>query len=577
MCHRGFDDGRTGVRTPTTTRLIGHAAVLTLLLLVLMPLVAVDRGIFISDEGAAIMQMETLVEDGRWQVEYPLAELDPEGRFVPVLYALHDDGQLTPYRARPAFILMGALPYEIAGVWGFTALGVVSVGAASLCAALTARRVDARAAVPALWLTGVGTPLLFHAFTLQAHTWGAALVAAVGLLTTRWLQGDAARVWLLAPLVATGVLVRREVLLLAAALAIALAIDAYLRRRPRALVPASLAVLGAAIGLVVNRVITQVVPALDSTLSSPLRSQGDTSFLEGRIVSAWTTLLGTSYGYDNLVDAALLGTVVLAVAGVVLLRRSDDAALLLIALGSVPLVVILRVVLPGEHAGVIPSLIVTSPLLVVGLGMVPASVWTTSEARVLALTSGMFALGVLATQYGNAGAWEWGARFLAVGLPLVTPLAAIGLVAAVDAAPRPSARALTALTLAAAVAMAALALGSQRDARLRAETFVDEVAAAAGPGGLIISTEGAAGRFDAEQFDDDADRVWAAVGPIDLDEFLPLAAAAGYDEPELVSTRRDDLARWVPDGWTLAPGDRLPTLWTPLQLWTLTRVAPDDE
>jgi hypothetical protein len=100
-----------------------------------------------------------------------------------------------------------------------------------------------------------------------------------------------------------------------------------------------------------------------------------------------------------------------------------------------------------------------APVLIAGLVMLDRVTLRRRLPSLLATTGALFALAVYATQYSDAGN-AWGGRYLAIGLPIVTPLAAVGILRGLERLPR-SSRAASALAMAViVVALAASAVTS---------------------------------------------------------------------------------------------------------------------
>lgn len=234
------------------------------------------------------------------------------------------------------------------------------------------------------------------------------------------------------------------------------------------------------------------------------------------------------------------------------------------------LAVMARVAVPTDTAGVVPGLIVASPALAAGV-LACGRDLLAPVPRLLVTTFGLFSLAVFATQYLEAGAWEWGARYLAVVLPLLTPLAAFGLVRLHEASLHER-RAWTLVAILLAVLMPSmLALGVQRDVRARGSEVVDTLTAVAEPGGTIVSTAFALGRFDTRQLDD-VDHRWANVLMGRVDNFAHVATRAGITRFVFVGWGPYDAThRLASSDWTLDGPHDLPTLWVPLRYWIVER------
>ena len=71
---------------------------------------------------------------------------------------------------------------------------------------------------------------------------------------------------------------------------------------------------------------------------------------------------------------------------------------------------------------VVPGLLAAFPLAVFGIGLIDREYFQVSGRLVLTVTAGLFVAGVLATQYGIGGSAEWGGRYFALGVPILTVL-----------------------------------------------------------------------------------------------------------------------------------------------------------
>ena len=135
-----------------------------------------------------------MAEGRGWTFAHPFPAVDPDGTWFPIhLAGFTDDGEYIVLGKHALFVrLVGAVNGVggYAGVLGLSALAQLVAAAAS---ARLAGRIDRRAAVPALWLTGVASPLFLSAYVAWAHTLGAASIgwALVGL-TTDTDAGDGA-------------------------------------------------------------------------------------------------------------------------------------------------------------------------------------------------------------------------------------------------------------------------------------------------------------------------------------------------------------------------------------------------
>jgi hypothetical protein len=85
-------------------RPIGVHLALYALVLVALSAVGPVNGLFTSDEGAYLVQLE-LLDDGGWAFDYPLAEADPEGTWFPIINSDQGSGgERFPYVKHPLYV-----------------------------------------------------------------------------------------------------------------------------------------------------------------------------------------------------------------------------------------------------------------------------------------------------------------------------------------------------------------------------------------------------------------------------------------------------------------------------------------
>ena len=147
-------------RTPTDRRvpLLGHIALLVILILAVWPLLDLD-GPFISDEGSYGVQVRAL-EAGSWDMGYAFSGADPEGAFVPFFAAEHRAGEVFPYVSHPAWpaALHGAV--QLAGEdVGLRLFGVLSLVGLAIVSWLLGDELGGASAAPwAFWLAAASRP-----------------------------------------------------------------------------------------------------------------------------------------------------------------------------------------------------------------------------------------------------------------------------------------------------------------------------------------------------------------------------------------------------------------------------------
>lgn len=483
---------------PRARALLPHVVALTLLMLALWPVIG-WHGVFSSDEGAGIAQAKALADGGSLGIRHPFTAADPEGNAFPLQWsAVSEDGYFPlPKRLSYSALLAGA--DDVAGVPAMILLSIAGTVAAAVGAALLARRLDPSLIVPTFWLTGLASPLFTDGYLVIAHTIGAALAAATLLAVHRATQRTvASRLALVAILLALATLVRAEALLFGVALILALACFAWHRREPRLLVVSAASLVGVAGGWALDRSLTSRIVGNGAIAIPAAGAKGSGAFFVERLQGFGVTWLRPGYG-DPSVSWVLLVTVgVLGLLAVREVRRSspDARSIRGLSITVAALAVVVGVVFSVPAPHIVPGLLIAFPAGVWGLAALQRSTLRDPEAQVLAVTGGLFALGVLGTQYAIGGGWEWGGRYFALGLPCVTPLVAAGLRDAGRRVDRETAKVGLAAVVAASVAVAAMGVGSVRYFREGWGDFVDAVAVdaaqtKAGDGGtpVVVTTE----------------------------------------------------------------------------------------
>lgn len=478
-----------------------HTAALVVVLSVALVVVG-DDGVFSSDEGAGLAQMET-VADGQWGLAHPLPAVDLTGVWFPLEKAgALPDGTFAPLPKKPAYSWLGAQLWPLGGHRAVLALSAAGAALAALMAALVAQELDGGVDRAVLWVAGLASPLFADGLLVIGHTLAAAMGGAAALGSLRWYRAGGAR-WAILVVAAGGssVLLRSESVLLVAAMGSTSVVLAGAHRRLRLLGPGLMVTGGAVCGLVADLSLTRsvfgsasvAVPAGSSTAAP---GGGGGGYLDDRITAFVTTWLRPGYGVVEAAELAAILLVVLGVAAVLLARRGERAGVLTALWGAIGLVAVWRIAARGPIPDVVPGLLVAFPLLTWGLlGLRRATVTALAFAW-CALSFLVFSLAVLATQYREGGAWEWGGRYFAVGLPLLVPLVVLG---GRDAQRRlePSTRLVsTAVVVTVVLSTGWLQLHAVRDSHALASHLVDRAVEAAGatPAGdggppVIVATE----------------------------------------------------------------------------------------
>lgn len=400
----------------------------TLLAFVLVAiLLVVDNGsMSVADEAVYATQAQALV-DGSWTSPRPVPDLDPDGAMVPLIDSDVIGDRVVAYRRHPLYpvVLMPAI-----AVGGYSAalfMSCFGTLAAAVCAAFLARRIDVRYGIPALWITGIASPLLFDAVTL----WGHSLVAASAGLTTlaAFRVTDGGLVWRHVayglPAAVVTVMLRSEGVVFVLALAVVVGATS-LRRSIRTTDRTALAT-GVALG-----VAAVAAYWLDGRwAASILGSRHDMNVSglvlaerTGPVKAAWRTLLlpARSPGapFDRWIVVAMLCVVLSALTVRVLRKwRSVPWALAVVAAGCWAVSLLTTA---GDWNAIVAGLFAAWPFLTAGLLLTSRSELRNADvARSLAVTA-VAGITLVLSIYSEGGALEWGGRFFHILLlPLVGP------------------------------------------------------------------------------------------------------------------------------------------------------------
>lgn len=513
-----------------------HVLALGLVLVALVPVVGLEAT-FLPDEGAAVLQAE-LVDQGTWTAPHPYPEVDPDGESHPIRNALEGEQGWAPLAKHPIWAWsLGQQPF---GVPGMVLLSVLGTVVAAAMAALLARRVDPRTDRAVLWTVGLASPLLFDGFLLMAHATGAALVGIAAVLAVRATERRAVAALLVIPPALLAVTLRNEVALLAVASALILAVS-LVRRRSWAVA----AVLGSiVVALVAGRLFdawltTTVVPGATHEVVKAGAGQADLlgSRLQATLIT--TVLPGYAAGLGALL---LVVALLCVVVGALRARAADPAVAIWWSVAAV--LYAARLLL---EPGPVPGLLVAFPVLVAGLVVLHRHTLVGPAPALLAV-SATFALAVAATQYAKGGTGEWGARYVAVAVPLVVPVAVASLAAArddVSARSRPAARRAIGALVVASVATSVLAVLALHHLHARTAELTDAVVDQAqgteatpdGGAPVVVTTVAALPRLAWEQADE---LRWLLADDDELTPLLERLDEQGVTEVVLVTRGADD-------------------------------------
>lgn len=485
---------------------------------------------YTTDEGAYALQARALQTSGTWTHVDPAAPLDPAG----VARTRGDQGPNGQafYTVHPLYPLLLAGVGKVLGRVGYVALSLLGTLAAAVAAALIGRRVDERLTRPCLWVVAVGSPLLFDGYTIEAHSLaagcaGLALLAIFGFVfpaAHRSRSRDALLMVAAAAMVALGILVRSEGLVLAAAFVVAFgvlaALSAPFQRRAGVTAAVILAVTAVA-RLSEGRVITALLGAGAHAETAPSVSQGG-GFLSSRFEAVRATLISPQAGgTTRLALFVVLGlAAALATGALVRVRASPRSVMAAGAIAAVAYAVWLLVG-PGQE---IQGLFVAWPFFAASVLCLPPDALLPLRLRMAAGVVLVATGGILATEYADGGSLQWGGRYLAILIPLAVPIVAY----AVLLLPFPQRRAFLAcgaVTSAVIAAMAVTSLrGSHRDSAIVFGSLRG-CAALAGPSGaptvdarpVVVSPDDFVPRFDWPDYDR---YQWLSPTPKELVSFL---------------------------------------------------------
>jgi hypothetical protein len=514
-----------------------HAVALALVLLAALALSRPGVA-FTSDEGAAILQARVLEDSGDWIYEYPLAEIDPEGRARPFLRGDLGTKGLAPYARHPIYPLVLATADRVAGATGMALTSVAGTLVAALAAALLARRFGRGLDRWALWVCGVASPLFFDAFVILGHSLAAAaaglaaLAACVALeRAARAADGGPASALRAAALPTLGLVMA---VVAAAALrsegafvgpALALGVGAAWWRRTVPTAAAAVLAL-ASVGATAVTVLAERV-ALRGIIGERLPTIAEASpsnWLAGRLEGIGATWFEASYGASRLASGVLvLATVAVALAAVVQRRRPDARSLVVGCLVAAAAGYAVRVVLgPPWH---VPGLAIAFPVGWGALWLLTRDVLARPATRLVSVSAVVVVVGVVLTQYARGGGVEWGGRYFAVALPLAVPPLTAALAAVGRRADRRVARAGLVAGVVVSLFVAATALRALRLVHEQTDEVLDAMVVAAAEAGSAPGLERP---------------VVVAWNPL-----LPQIAYRDFDDYEWVVPRRPEVAGYL--------------------------------
>ena len=424
--------------------LLRHALALLLVLLVVS--ITSQNGVpAIADEGAVLAQVDHVAgrswtDPASWRIDRPFPDSDPQGEMAPLDHSQLSGDQYLPYSRHPLYPAVLLPAWNLAGGTGAAVFSALAVWCAALTGAAITRRLRPRLTTIALWALGLATPLLFDATVVMAHAAAAALLGALVLCLLRHLErprwsATIGAIVCSAPLV----MVRGEGLLVMGAVVTALVVTSVRSWRPATSILRSIDartfVLAAALAFVSivtyladARLYTVLAGETGVTITTTAGDGYD--LIGGRLSALWASVLRPTHEVPVWgAPVTLLSTVLLIAAGITL-RVSPTRRRLVVAFASAAAV--LAVVRQLAPLTLVSGLIPAAPLLVVGLVFLRRSDLRSVAVRLCLGISVLTAGAIWITSYPQGGAFEWGGRYFHVLLPLLVPVALVGLERAVD-------------------------------------------------------------------------------------------------------------------------------------------------
>lgn len=268
----------------------------------------------------------------------------------------------------------------------------------------------------AFWITLVATPLLFDANLVVAHALGAAVAGALFAIILRARPAPATYGAALL-LSCLGGLLRHELLLLLGAGSLVLGVQALRRRSVPDVITAAMLLFGGAFAYLVEPLLVRSAIGGSAGLETSAPTAG--SAARDVVVAATRSLfevnatVATTAGILGLVGCAAL----VAATAFVASRDEPDHRLASVTGALAVAGSVLFLAQPHLVTGFVwafPALL----LLVAGPFRRTA---VDAHLRTGLIVSAVFGVLVAATQYSQGGGLEWGWRYVAVAIPLLTP------------------------------------------------------------------------------------------------------------------------------------------------------------
>jgi len=410
-----------------------NAAILAVALLILLPVL--DRGgLVYTDEGVYVAQTRS-VAAGSWVPRRPVPQVDLEGHWNAAHTTAVVGDRYVPYQFHPTFIALLVPFWNAGGERGMLVLSVIGTWGAAVSCALLARRIRPRFGVLALWLLGLGSPLVFDSYLIVAHSIAAALcgVALLGISRATDDRRLSSLIWCL-PAVALLVTVRSEGVLVmgAAAGVVSLSAISGVFHRPdpqaehvdwRALwtgVAVGVTALGAYFLDVLLRSVA--FPSAQST-SNPIKfvlGEGT-----GPVDAIWASVFRPWTQDGRMAQSGLILAMCCLVLGAIVIRVAPRRQLLAVAL--VLMGAVAAIVQQFGDQSLITGLVAAFPVLPAGFILLRSrDLKDPLTVRLLGI-SALSSVALILTIWDVGGSFEWGGRYFHVLLPLLVPVIVVGL------------------------------------------------------------------------------------------------------------------------------------------------------
>lgn len=419
--------------TPILGRLWIHGIFLGVLLVGLMPLLN-NSYPAVVDEAVYSYQAANLAS-GSWASPRPLPDIDTDGLYSALSSANIQGQQWIPYSRQPLYPVALAPLYRIGGYSALFLLSLLGTWTAAMTAAGIARRFDPIASLATLWFVGIGTPLLFDAYIIVAHSLAAGMagLSAYALLNawerSKYTPADSncgrMIMWTIVATVSAIilVLVRSEGALFAgsaAAIGTLLGVhleDRLIRADWGRIAPALCVGLAGCAAYILNGSWARSITSANGSGAGSMDRATDP------LAQAWASLI-RPWGLDNRLASAamtlmIICTLIAAITFRLFRSRPLISVLFLCAAAAAGIARHL------EPVDVITGFLPATPVMLFGLLLLGRMEFDRLSIQFLLGSSILTAGGILWFAYGAGGATEWGGRFYHILIPLIAPVSIV--------------------------------------------------------------------------------------------------------------------------------------------------------